>query len=270
MRKSVAPHSSPLFVIAKKDGNYRLVTDYRKLNAVTVKDATPLPSIETIIDRMSNAKVFISCDLPRAYQLIRMAEGHEHYTTIRHSTGQHESLGMRDGLCNAPATFQGFLHEIFRPLIGNGVVVYMDDIAVYVSTHEEVREKFIQVLKILRDNSLYLKPSKCFFYVDRIDFLGYVVSKEGVHMQPQKVEAIKEWPIPTNAKGVQRFLGFAKFYWRFIYNYSGIVGPLTRLTKKDLPWEWTRKQQGALDMLKQRFTEGPILKHFDRSKKRSS
>jgi hypothetical protein len=127
LRQSTAPHSSPIFAIPKKDGTYRLVTDYRKLNAVTVKDATPLPSIETILDQMAGAEVFISCDLPRAYQLIRMADGHEHYTTIRHQRGQHESLVMRDGLCNAPATFQGVrCWSFFVDLAAFGLLVSRD------------------------------------------------------------------------------------------------------------------------------------------------
>ena len=266
LRQSVAPHSSPVFVIAKKDNNYQLVTDFRLLIAVTVKDATPLPRIDTIVDRLANAKVFISCDLPRAFQLIRMAEGHEHYTTLRHSTGQHESLVMRDGLCNAPATFQGFLNEVFRSHIGNGVVVYMDDIAVYGATKEEVRKKFIEVLELLRQNSLYLKPSKCFFYVESINFLGYVVSEKGLEMQSAKVEAVRDWPVPTDVKGIQRFLGFANFYRKFIQDYAKLTKPLTDLIKKETPFVWTEAQQGAFEDLKRRFTMEPILKHYDRTK----
>jgi hypothetical protein len=266
LRQSVAPHSSPVFVIAKKDNNYRVVTDFRLLNAVTVKDATPLPRIDTIVDRLANAKVFISCDLPRAFQLIRMAEGHEHFTTLRHSTGQHESLVLRDGLCNAPATFQGFLNEVFRSHIGNGVVVYMDDIAVYGATKEDVRKKFIEVLELLRKNSLYLKPSKCFFYVESINFLGYVISKKGLEMQSAKVDAVRNWPEPTDVKGIQRFLGFANFYRKFVQDYAKITKPLTDLIKKDTPFVWTEAQQGAFEELKRKFTMEPVLKHYDRTK----
>jgi transposase InsO family protein len=152
-------------------------------------------------------------------------------------------------------------------MIGHGVVVYVDDIAVYGTTKEQVVERFLRVLEILKKHSLYLKPSKCFFFTEEINFLGYVVSKDGIAMQNSKVDAIKTWPPPRNVKEVQRFLGFANFYRRFIPNFAKICKPLTELTKKTVEWKWGSEESEAFNGLKTLFTQEPVLKHFDPTRK---
>lgn len=262
IRPSKAPCGAPILFVKKKSGELRLCVDFRGLNKITRKDRYPLPLIPDLLDRLRAAKRFTKLDLRGAYNLVRIAQGDEWKTTFRTRYGSFEFLVMHFGLCNAPSTFQRFMNEIFADLLDVCVVVYLDDILIFSSDPSKHTEHVKEVLRRLRKHGLYCKPEKCEFSTETTEFLGFIVTPEGLKMDESKVRVIQEWPRPRNVREIQSFLGFANFYRRFIRNYSAITVPLTRLTRKSARWEWTSVVQGAFDSLKKAFTSAPILTHW--------
>jgi hypothetical protein len=263
IRPSKASYGSPMFFVPKKDGRWRMVVDYRKINEETIPDAYPLPLISQITNDLSKAKFFTKLDLVGAYQLLRMAIGQESLTAFRTQYGMFESLVVRDGLRNAPAVFQHFLNDIFKELLGQGVTIYIDDILIYASELAELRRLTRKVFEIIRKASLYLKASKCEFEVTSMSFLGYVISDKGIETDPAKVAAVQSFPVPTNLRESRSFIGLTSYYRRFVPNFSKIASPITSLTQKDKRFEWGESQERAFAELKDLLTKAPILSHFD-------
>ncbi len=263
LRPSQHWFGSPVFLIKKKNGDFRLVTDYRVLNAATVSDIYPLPLIDSTLDLIRSAKFFSKLDMPTSYQLLRMREEDVVWTTIVTQFGSFESLVMREGMKNAGASFQCFMNSIFHRLLGKGVVIYIDDILVYSETMEEHVRLVKEVFSILSENGLYLKPSKCEFHKTNMNWLGFSISPGNVEMETGKVSVIKSWPTPKTIKDVQKFLGFANFYRRFIWDFSGIARPLTRLTRKSEPWKWSTDEEASFEGIKDAFSTASILAQFD-------
>ena len=168
---------------------------------------------------------------------------------------------MPFGLTNTPAAFQRFMNEIFRDLLDVYVVIYLDNILIYSNNLTSHKDHVKEVLRRLWDNGLYASPSKCMFHQRQVEFLGFVLSPEGIKMDMKKVQTIQDWPIPRHVKDVQAFLGFANFYRRFIKGYSELTSPLTRLTRKNEPWSWFPSCQTSFETLKLAFTSAPILVH---------
>ena len=260
---SSSPASAPILFDKKKDGSLRLCVDYRGLNKITVKNRYPLPLISEMLDRLSKARYFSKIDLRGAYNLIRIKSGEEWKTAFRCRYGHFEYRVMPFGLTNAPATFQHFMNDTFRDYLDKFCIVYLDDILIYSESRQDNIAHTILVLTRLRSANLYAKLEKCKFQVTQIEFLGYIISFDGISMDPAKVSAITSWPSPQSVHDVQVFIGFANFYRRFIENYSKIILPLTSLLKKDMAFVWSDKAQLAFDFLKLKFTTSPILKHFD-------
>ena len=169
---------------------------------------------------------------------------------------------MPFGLTNAPAAFQHFVNSVFTDMLDVCVIVYLDDILVYLDNMEDHTEHVREVLQRLRQHKLYAKPEKCEFHSDSVEYLGYFLSPDGLTMSQDKVKTICDWPEPRKVKDIQSFLGFANFYRRFIFNYSDIVVPLTRLTRKDAPWDFSDVCRRSFNQLKKAFTTAPILTHF--------
>lgn len=263
IRHSNSPAGAPVLFVKKKDGSLRLCVDYRGLNRVTIKNRYPLPLINNILDRLGKAKYFTKIDLRSGYNNVRIKQGDEWKTAFRTRYGLYEYLVMPFGLTNAPATFQHFMNDIFKDMADAFVVVYLDDILIYSDSLEEHRSHVRQVLQRLRDHDLHAKPEKSDFFCPSIEYLGFIVSSNGVKMDSAKVESILAWPTPTTVKQVQSFLGFANFYRRFIKDYSKITKPLTALTRKEVPFVWGPKCRDAFDALKTAFTTAPILAHYD-------
>lgn len=171
---------------------------------------------------------------------------------------------MPYGLANSPSVFQSFVNEIFRDLLNSCVIVYIDDILVYSKTREEQIQQVKTVLDRLLHHQLYVKAEKCEFHTTTTAFLGYHISPKGVEMDESKINAVTGWPAPTTNKELQRFLGFAHFYRRFIRNYSTVAAPLTVLLRgKPRKFTWPENAQDAFKKLKSSFTTAPILKHPD-------
>ena len=266
IRTSKSPAGAPILFVKKKDGSLRLCVDYRGLNKITIKDRTPLPLIGESIDRLRRAKVFTKIDLRGAYNLLRIREGDEWKTAFRTRYGHFETLVMPFGLTNAPATFQSFMNDIFRDLLDHFVVIYLDDILIYSDTPEQHTDHVTQVLERLRSHQLYAKAEKCEFDKQQCQFLGFVISKDGVKMDDSKVKAVLEWPAPTTVKQLQAFLGFANFYRRFIPRFSRTCVPLTRLLKKGSTFSFGPQHQQSFETLKNSFRSAPVLGHFDPAK----
>ncbi|KAJ1572298.1 hypothetical protein NDA11_005973 [Ustilago hordei] len=266
IRPSKSPARSPVLFVPKKDGGLRLCVDYRGLNEITVKNRAPLPLIEEQLFLLRKARIYTKLDLRAAYNLIRIAKGDEWKTAFGTQLGLYEYLVMPFGLANAPAHFQSFINDIFRDIIGVYVVVYLDDFLIFSDT-EEVHVKHVtEVLTRLRSNRLFAKLSKCEFHTKTVEFLGYIIKPTGIEMDPEKVRTVKEWPMPESIHDIQRFLGFANFYRRFIAHFARIAKPLTALVK---PIERFKKlelpegAQQAFHKLIQAFTSAGVLQHFD-------
>lgn len=190
IRPSTSPAGAGIFFVEKKDHSLRPCIDYRELNKVTIKNRYPLPLVPELFQRLGSAVIFSKLDLRGAYNLIRIREGDEWKTAFRTRFGHYEYLVMPFGLCNAPATFQHFVNDIFRDFLDLYVIVYLDDILIFSSSVSDHRRHVRNVLARLRQHGLYAKPEKCQFELQSIQFLGLIISVEGIKMDPQKVSAI--------------------------------------------------------------------------------
>ena len=173
---------------------------------------------------------------------------------------------MPFGLTNAPATFQAFLNDVLRECLDTIVVIYLDDILIYSKDEESHTKDVCKVLQMLSDAQLQVKLEKCQFHVQKVEFLGYIISPEGIFMDPAKAELITSWASPKSVHDILVFLGFANFYRRFIKNFSKVVSPITRLLKKDVPFNWDPAAQSAFEDLKKAFSSDPVLVHYDPQK----
>ncbi len=225
IRFSTSPTSAGFFFVKKKDGGLRPCIDYRSLNDITSKFRYPLPLVSAALEQLRRARYFTKLDLRCAYNLIRIREGDEWKTAFSTTTGHYEYLVMPFGLSNCPSVFQAFINYVFRDMLNQWVIVYIDDILIYSETYAEHVRHVRAVLKRLQQHQLYAKAEKCEFHQETISFLGYVISSRGVDKDEQKVQAVVNWPQPTTLKELQRFLGFANFYRRFIRNFSTIAAP---------------------------------------------
>jgi len=262
IRPSRSPYGAPVLFVKKKDGGLRLCVDFRGLNKITKKDRYPLPLITDLLDSSGKARIYTKIDLQHAYHLVRIAEGDEWKTAFRTRYGSFEWQVMPFGLTNSPAAFQRFMNDIFADMLDVCVIVYLDDILIY-SDNMELHQKHVrEVLRRLRQNGLFAGVNKCTFHADTVEYLGYILSPTGLSMDPTKVQTIQDWPEPRKVKDIQSFLGFANFYRRFIHEYSDIVIPLTRLTRKDLKWNFSAACRDAFEKLKTAFLSAPVLTHW--------
>ncbi|KAJ1593268.1 hypothetical protein NDA11_006650 [Ustilago hordei] len=266
IRPSKSPARSPVLFVPKKDGGLRLCVDYRGLNEITIKNRAPLPLIEEQLFLLRKARIYTKLDLRAAYNLIRVAKGDEWKTAFGTQLGLYEYLVMPFGLANAPAHFQSFINVIFRDIIGVYVVVYLDDFLIFSDTEEAHVKHVTEVLTRLRSNRLFAKLSKCEFHTKTVEFLGYIIKPTGIEMDPEKIRTVKEWPMPASIHDIQRFLGFANFYRRFIAHFARIAKPLTSLvkpTERFKKFELPEEAQQAFHQLIQSFTSAGVLQHFD-------
>ena len=256
---SSSPYGAPILFVAKKDGSLRMVQDYRYLNKITIKDSYPLPRIDDLLDRISGAKYFSSLDLTSGYYQIRIPEEDVPKTAFKTPMGLFQFKVLCFGLTNAPATFQAAMDKMLGDFINDFVVVYLDDIMIYSKTLEDHEKHLRAVLERLREHKFYANLKKCDFMKSEVAFLGHIISADGIKVDPKKVQAVSEWDVPRDVRGVRSFLGLANYFRRFIQGFSKMVAPLTNLTKKDNSFVWTSECQDAFEKVKYSLTQAPVL-----------
>ena len=259
IRPSFSPWGAPVLFVRKKDGTLRLCVDYRQLNKVTIKNRYPLPRIDDLFDQLRESTIFSKIDLRSGYHQLRVKEDDISKTAFRTRYGHYEFVVMPFGLTNAPAVFMDIMNRVFSPYLDKFVVVFVDDILIYSKSKGEHENHLRIVLQTLRDNKLYAKFEKCDFWKEEVKFLGHVVSKDGVSVDPSKVEAVMNWKQPTTVTEIRSFLGLAGYYRRFIRDFSSIASSLTKLTRKDVPFMWTADCEKAFNELKTSLTTAPVL-----------
>ena len=272
---SRSPAGAPVLFVPKKGGQLRLCVDYRALNKVTKKNRAPLPLISEILDRLGKARVYTKLDLKEAYHRLRIREGDEWKTAFRCRYGHFEYNVMPFGLVNAPATFQTFINDVLGDLVDTTCIAYLDDILIYSEKEADHTQHVRRVLERLQQHNLFLNLEKCEFHVQRVAFLGFIVDAAGLHMEPSRIQAIQQWPVPTSIKDIQVFLGFTRFYQRFIKGYSKVVAPLTDLLKgteanqkngtSAVLVQLDTRALEAFAKLRLLFTRAPLLQHYDPS-----
>uniref|UniRef100_A0A096M8A1 Gypsy retrotransposon integrase-like protein 1 n=1 Tax=Poecilia formosa TaxID=48698 RepID=A0A096M8A1_POEFO len=266
IRTSSSPLAAGFFFVGKKDGSLRPCIDYRGLNQITVKNKYPLPLLSSAFEPVHGATIFTKLDLRNAYHLLRIREGDEWKTAFKTPMGHYEYLVMPFGLSNAPAFFQALINDVLRDFINSFVFVYLDDILIYSKSPEEHSKHVRQVLQRLLENKLFVKAEKCEFHRQSVNFLGYILEGGQVRPSEEKIRAVLDWPRPETRKQLQRFLGFANFYRRFIRNYSQTASPLTALTSTKSAFTWTPQADAAFQQLKSLFANAPILVQPDPSR----
>ncbi|GJZ36020.1 putative reverse transcriptase domain-containing protein [Tanacetum coccineum] len=233
--------------------------DYRKLNKLTVKNRYPLLRIEDLFDQLQGSSVYLKINLRSGYHQLRVRNEDIPKTEFRTRYGHYEFQVMPFGLTNASAVFMDLMNRVCRPYLDKFVIVFIDDILIYSKTKEEHDVHLRLILELLKKEELYAKFSKCDFWLSKVQFLGHVIDSEGIHVDPAKIESIKDWESPKTPTEIRQFLGLAGYYRRFIKGFSKIAKPMTKLTQKSVKFSWGEKEETAFQTLKQKLCSAPIL-----------
>jgi hypothetical protein len=253
-----SPWSASIMFARKKNGSLRMVFDYRKLNAVTVKSRHPIPRIDDCLDATRGCNIFSKVDLVGAYHRMAMRETDRDYTAFSCKQGQFRWKVMPFGLCNAPASFSELMNVVMK---GTEEIAafYLDDIIVFSKTPEEHLLHLEQILTRLRDHHLYCQLDKCAFRLSKVDFLGHVITAKGVGMDDRKVRAVKIWPVPLNPTDVKRFLGLVGYYRKFVSSFAQLALPMSELLKETTEWVWGEKEQQSFEAVRDAICREPVL-----------
>ena len=266
---SNSPWSANLVVVSKKSGEIRICQDFRQLNEVTRKNAIGLPNIEECLTALSESTYYHSMDLAAGYNQIPMRASDRCKTAFYSPRrGLMQYTVMPFGLTGAPGTFMQLMETVLRGLQWEICVIYLDDILSFGRSFSQSIENLEAIFLRFRKSGLTLKPNKCKFFQTSVEFLGHLVSASGIACDPKKLEAVKDWPRPSNLTEVRQFVGFAAYYRRFVKSFSLICAPLYDLTKKNAPFIWTEQCESAFVELKKRLTESPVLAYPSTDKDR--
>uniref|UniRef100_A0A914YY30 RNA-directed DNA polymerase n=1 Tax=Panagrolaimus superbus TaxID=310955 RepID=A0A914YY30_9BILA len=263
IERSSSPWNSPVVLVLKKDGSIRMCVDYRRLNAVTRKDAYPLPNQDALLMNLYIIKYFTALDLASGYYQIPMADKDKDKTAFSVLGELFHFLVLPFGMSTSPACFNRMMQVVFGDLIGKSVFVYLDDILIATETEEEHLLLLEEIFKRLIHYKLMLKPKKCEIARTQLCYLGHVVSDRGVELGKDKVEKVQNFPPPRTVSQVRQFIGLASCHRKFIEGFSTITSPLLALTKKDTKFEWSEKEEKAFEKLKEKLVTAPILAQPD-------
>ena len=254
IRPSKSPQTSLVFFVLKKDGKKRMVQDYWYLNSWTVKNNYLLPLISDLIDSIGKKKVFTKMDLCWGYNNVRIKEEDKWKAAFSTPEGSFELMVMFFGLTNSPAIFQAMMNNLLRDLVvEKKVAVFIDDVMIATETEEGHDEIVEEVLRRLEENDFFVKPEKYVWKVREVGFLGVIIGEDGVRMEKEKVQRVIEWPVPKSVKDVQKCLGLANYYRRFVKDFAKIAKSLHEMMRKENKWSWGERQQKAFEELKERF-----------------
>jgi hypothetical protein len=247
IRPSTSPWATPVLFVEKKDGTRRMCIDYRALNEVMIKNKYPFPRIEDLFDQLRGVIVFSMIDLRSGYHQLRIRPSDIPKTTFITKYGLYEFAVMSFGLTNAPAFFMNLMNSVFMDYLDKFVVVFIDDILIFSQSEEEHVNHLKMVLQRLREHQLYAKLSKCEFWINEVLFLGHIINKDGLAVDPKKVADILNWKAPTDARGIKSFIGMAGYYRQFIEGFSKIAKLMTALLGNKVEFKWTQKCQEAFE-----------------------
>ena len=223
-----------------------------------MKDKFPILVVDKLLDELHRTWFFSKLDLRSGYHQVRMRLEDVHKMAFRTHDDLYEFLVMPFGLCNAPATFQALMNDVLRPFLHRFVLVFFDDILIHNKSWADHLRHLHVVLSQLRRHQLFVKRSKCALGVTSVSYLGHIISAADIAMDPTKVRAIHDWPVPRSACAVRGFLGLAGYYRKFVHNYGAVAAPLTALLKKD-GFSWNEETTAAFAVLKATVTSAPIL-----------
>jgi hypothetical protein len=246
IRPSSSPWGATVLFVEKKDKSTRMCVDYRSLNEVTIKNKYPFPRIDDLFDQPKGVKYFSKVDLWSGYHQLKITESDIPKNAFVTRYGQYEFTVMPFGLTNAPAYFMNLMNKVFMEELDKFVIVFIDDILVYSKSVEEHEQHLRVVLGKLRAHKLYAKFSKCEFWLEKISFLGHILTAEGVAVDTGKVETVSNWRQPTNVSEIRSFLGLARYYRMFIEGFSKIARPMMELLKKEKKFNWTESCEKSL------------------------
>jgi hypothetical protein len=266
IRESMSLCAVLVLLVPKKDGTWRMCVDCRAINNITVKYRHPIPRLDDMLDELHGSCIFSKIDLKSGYHQIRMKEGDKWKTRFKTKHGLYEWLVMSFGLTNAPSTFMCLMNHVLRAFIGKFVVMYFDDILIYSKNLTEHLDHLRNVLSVLRSEKLYANLKKYAFCMEKIVFLGYVVTAQGIEMDEEKVKAIRDWPTPKSVSEVRSFHGLASFYRRFVKDFNTIATPLNEVVKKSVGFKWGKEQELAFVLWKDKLCSAPVLALSDFTK----
>lgn len=258
IKPSHSPFSSPVLLVKKKDGTWRFCVDYRALNAVTVKDHFPIPTVDELLDELGHAKFFTKLDLRSGYHQIRVIPSDTHKTAFRICDGHYEFLVLPFGLTNAPSIFQSAMNDLLRPYLRQFVLVFFDDILIYSPTFADHLIPLKLIMNLLVTNKFFAKFSKCEFAVSTVHYLGHIISDGVLTPDPEKIKAIVNWSQPRSLSALRGFLGLSGFYRKFIKHYATLAAPLTDLLRVN-KFTWTNEATRAFTELKAQIASTPKL-----------
>ncbi|CAL9702845.1 unnamed protein product [Knipowitschia caucasica] len=259
VEESFSPWASPVVLVKKKGGQWRFCIDYRRLNAVTIKDSHPLPRVDDSLDALAGSMWFSTLDFSNGYWQVEVAEEDREKTTFTTGRGIYQWRAMPMGLSNSPATFQRMMELVLRGLPWHTCLVYLDDILIFSRTFEDHLGHLGEVLTRIDLAGLRLNSSKCHFAKDHVVFFGHVVSRDGLRPDPRNTDKVRLWPTPTSAAEVRAFVGLCSYYRRFVQNFSQHAAPLNHLASKNVPFKWTSECEAAFTFLKHRLTSSPVV-----------
>src|SRR6266498_3819471 len=259
IKKSKSPWASPVVLVSKKDGSIRFCVDYKKVNDLTIVDAHPLPIVNDTVDKIGGKKYYTSIDLASNYWQVEIDENSQDIIAFVTPWGLYQFNVMLFGLTNAPATFQRLMNYVLHDYLNDFVVVYLDDILICSDTFKEHLAHLRKVFIKLQEANLVIKLKKCKFGQRKIKFLGHTIRIDELRIDPENIEKIINYPIPTDVTGVRKFMGLCNYYRKFVKDLSKFSKPLRCLLKKNVKFLWGPKEQETFEKLKKILTEASVL-----------